>query len=381
MSVRAWHALGAEEALREVGSSGEGLSSGEARARLARDGRNELSARRGVSWLRKLGEQFLQPLVVVLLGSAGLSVFLGDWVDAAVIGSVVLLNGVIGFFQEHRAERSISALSKVIVTEATTLRDGRAQRVPSAELVRGDVVSLQSGDTVPADLRLLDVRDMKVEEAGLTGESVPAEKRVGVLGAEASLGDRENMAFAGSAVTYGVARGVVVATGDATETGRIARLMATTAALETPLTRRIAQLSRVLVWLILGLAAALVVFSIVVPTFIGSLVFEGLGAFSAFGASLAGVAVAILLCGWMLLFANTLSIWTGNSGTGLLLAVVLWVVMGISGFLVPEVQRFLPTSLALGNGAELSFSGLSMLLACYIIVTIMGMYAFQRKEF
>jgi ABC-type transport system involved in multi-copper enzyme maturation permease subunit len=129
------------------------------------------------------------------------------------------------------------------------------------------------------------------------------------------------------------------------------------------------------------LAAALVVFSIVVPTFIGSLVFEGLGAFSAFGASLAGVAVAILLCGWMLLFANSLSIWTGNSGTGLLLAVVLWVVMGVSGFLVPEVQRFLPTSLALGNGAGLSFSGLSMLLACYIIVTIMGMYAFQRKEF
>lgn len=139
------------------------------------------------------------------------------------------------------------------------LRDGLRQRVPSEQLVKGDVVALQSGDTVPADLRLIEVKDLKVEEAGLTGESVPSEKRLTVLPADTGIGDRENMAFAGSAVTYGVARGVVVATGDATETGRIADLMAATAALETPLTRRIAQLSRVLVWLILGLASVLLV--------------------------------------------------------------------------------------------------------------------------
>jgi len=259
MSLNPWHALSTEATLAAVASAPDGLPSSEAATRLDRDGPNILSERRGASWIRKLAEQFLQPLVVVLLGAVGLSVFLGDFVDAAVIGAVVVLNGLIGFFQEYRAEQSISALSKTILTEATVLRDGRARRVPSRDLVRGDVVVLQSGDTVPADLRLVDVKDLKVEEAGLTGESVPSEKRLTLLPEDTSVGDRENMAFAGSAVTYGVARGVVVATGDATETGRIADLMAATAALETPLTRRIAQLSRVLVWLILGLAAALVV--------------------------------------------------------------------------------------------------------------------------
>ena len=178
MSTNAWHALSTEATFAAVASAPAGLSSSEASTRLDRDGPNALSERRGASWLRKLAEQFIQPLVVVLLGAAALSVFLGDFVDAAVIGAVVLLNGVIGFFQEYRAEQSISALSKTILTEATVLRDGRVRRVPSRELVRGDVVLLQSGDTVPADLRLFEVKDLKVEEAGLTGESVPSEKRL-----------------------------------------------------------------------------------------------------------------------------------------------------------------------------------------------------------
>jgi magnesium-transporting ATPase (P-type) len=252
-----WHALDISAALARVASSADGLASSEASARLERDGPNTLSERRGASWLRKLAEQFVQPLVLVLLGAAGLSIFLGDYVDAAVITAVVLINGIIGFLQEYRAEQSIAALSKIIVTEATAMRDGRLRRVPSEQLVSGDVVALQSGDTVPADLRLLEVKDLEIEEAGLTGESVPARKRDVVLAEDTGLGDRVNMAYAGSAVTYGVARGVVVATGDATETGRIAGLMAATVALETPLTRRIAQLSRMLVWVILGLAAAL----------------------------------------------------------------------------------------------------------------------------
>ncbi len=259
MKPTPWHALDLSSTLSQVSASAEGLTAAEASRRLERDGRNMLSERRGPSWVRKLAEQFVQPLVVVLLGAAGLSIFLGDYVDAAVIAAVVVLNGIIGFLQEHRAEQSISALSKALVTEATVLRDGQLRRVPSERLVRGDVVALQSGDTVPADLRLLEVKDLKVEEAGLTGESVPSDKRLGVLAEDIGIGDRVNMAFAGSAVTYGVARGLVVATGDATETGRIAGLMAGTAALETPLTRRIAQLSRVLVWVILGLAGALLV--------------------------------------------------------------------------------------------------------------------------
>lgn len=257
MKSTRWHALDVAEALAKVSGSAAGLTTAEASLRLARDGENVLTERRTASWVRKLLGQFLQPLVVVLLGAACLSVFLKDYVDAAVIGAVVLLNGLIGFFQEHRAERSISALSKTLVTEATALRDGHQRRVPSARLVRGDVVVLQSGDTVPADLRLLEVKSLKVEEAGLTGESVPSEKSLSVLPEDTGLGDRENMAFAGSSVTYGVARGVVVETGDASEAGRIATLMASTAALETPLTRRIEQLSRILVWAILGLAGAL----------------------------------------------------------------------------------------------------------------------------
>lgn len=254
-----WHTLSAEKTLDTVQSSASGLSSSEAEKRLERDGPNALSEGRGVSWVRKLLEQFIEPLVVVLLGAAGLSVFLGDYVDAGVIFAVVLLNGLIGFFQEYRAEQSIAALSKAILTEATVLRDDQLQRIPSERLVVGDIVALQSGDTVPADLRLLEVRDLKVEEAGLTGESVPSAKNEAVLPADTGIGDRENMAFAGSSVTYGVARGVVVAVGDTTEMGRIADLMASTKALETPLTRRIAQLSRLLVWVILGLAGALLI--------------------------------------------------------------------------------------------------------------------------
>lgn len=226
--------------------------------RLVRDGPNELSDRGGTSWPRKLLEQFLQPLVVVLLGAVGLSLALGEYVDAAVIGAVVFGNALIGFFQEYRAEQSIAALSKTIVTEATAIRDGSPRRVPSGTLVVGDIIALQSGDTVPADVRLIDVKDLKVEEAALTGESVPSEKATRVLAEPTPLGDRQNMAFAGSSVTYGQARGVVVAVGDATEAGRIADLMAQTSALETPLTRRIAQMSKVLVWLILGVSLGVV---------------------------------------------------------------------------------------------------------------------------
>ena len=254
-----WHSLDVAATLAVVVSSDSGLEAKEAARRLERDGPNRLSAGIGPSWVRKLAEQFIQPLVVVLLGAVALSIFLGDYVDAAVIGAVVLLNGLIGFFQEYRAEKSIAALSQTTVTKATVLRDGQLRRLPSEQLVVGDIVSLQSGDTVPADLRLLEVKDLKVEEAALTGESVPSEKRLNTCPEETSIGDRQNLGFAGSAVTYGVARGVVVAVGDATEMGRIAGLMSATATLETPLTGRIAQLSRVLVWVILGLAVALLV--------------------------------------------------------------------------------------------------------------------------
>ena len=140
------------------------------------------------------------------------------------------------------------------------LRDGAKRRVPSDQLVVGDVVSLQSGDSVPADLRLLHARELQIEEAALTGESVPTQKALAQLPEETTLGDRTNLAFAGTQVTYGTAIGVVVATGDATETGRIADLIANVETMSTPLTRRIEALSRLLLWVILGLMVALAVF-------------------------------------------------------------------------------------------------------------------------
>jgi cation-transporting P-type ATPase F len=254
---RSWHSLASEQVLADLETAPDGLSEAEAQRRLERDGPNRLTRRKGPSMLRKLAAQFVEPLVLVLIAAALVSVALGDHVDAIVIGAVVLVNGVIGFVQEYRAEQAIAALDRLVVTEATVVRAGSAHRVRSEQLVTGDVVRLQSGDAVPADLRLLEVRDLQAEEATLTGESVPVAKTLEPIAEGASLGDRTNLAFAGTVVTYGTATGVVVATGDRTEVGRIADLMAGTHQLDTPLTRRIAQLSRLLVWSILGIAAAM----------------------------------------------------------------------------------------------------------------------------
>jgi cation-transporting P-type ATPase F len=254
---RVWHSLPPSQVLAALATSEGGLDAIDAALRLERDGPNRLTRRSGPSTLRKLAAQFMEPLVLVLIAAATVSAALGDHVDALVIGAVVLVNGLIGFFQERRAEHAIAALDTLVVTEATVVRGGVPRRIPSEQLVIGDIVRLQSGDAVPADVRLLDVRDLQVEEAALTGESVPVGKAVEPLPEAAPLADRTNLAFAGTVVTYGIARGVVVATGDATEVGRIADLMATTQQVDTPLTRRIAQLSRVLVWSILGIAATM----------------------------------------------------------------------------------------------------------------------------
>jgi Ca2+-transporting ATPase len=257
MTTPTWHALELDRVYAATTSGEQGLSAAEAAVRLERDGRNTITGSRGVSPLKKLLEQFMQPLVVVLIGAAALSIAMGDIVDAAVIGAVVVINGVIGFLQEYRAEQAIAALGKTIVTEATVVRDGVLRRLPSEELVVGDVVALQSGDTVPADLRLFTVKDLQVEEAALTGESVAVSKSVNLVLEKTPLGDRKNLAFASGAVTFGQGRGVVVAVGNATEAGRIAGLMDRTVQLQTPLTARIAQLSKLLVWIILSVAGAL----------------------------------------------------------------------------------------------------------------------------
>lgn len=253
-----WHSLEPATALSRLESDfHRGLTEAEAAVRHRRHGPNEMTARRGrPGWLKFL-LQFNQPLVYILIVAAVVSGLLGEWVDAAVIMGVVLVNAVVGHIQEARAERAIGALSRLVTTEATVRRAGRKVRLPSAGLVPGDIVVLQSGDRVPADLRLIHVRNLQVEEAALTGESVPVEKNPASLPADTVLGDRLNLAFAGTHVTYGTAEGVVVAIGDHTVAGGIAGLLAGAVELSTPLTRKIAAFSKLLLYVILGLAAAM----------------------------------------------------------------------------------------------------------------------------
>lgn len=254
----AWHAMSSEEALSLLATDPEqGLHESEAKQRLERDGPNRLTRRRGTSLVRRFLSQFTGPLVSILVVAAAVSAALGDTPDAVVISAVVVVNAVIGFFQEQRAENAIALLDRLVVTEAAVLREAVKRRIPSQELVLGDIVLLQSGDAVPADLRLVSVRDLHVDEASLTGESLPSAKSTHALLPDTAVGDRENLAFAGTSVTYGTAKGVVVAIGDHTETGRIASLMQTTEELRTPLTRRIATLSKLLVAIVLSVSGLL----------------------------------------------------------------------------------------------------------------------------
>ena len=230
-----------------------GLSAAEVESRLKRYGPNKVTEKPGTRAWKRFLLQFHQPLIYILLVASGVTLALGEVVDGSVIFGVVFVLGVIGYIQETKAEDAIRALTKMLVTEATVRRDGRKQRVRSIELVPGDVVLLQSGDRVPADLRLVRLRSLEIDESMLTGESLPVRKHVNPLALETVLADRKNLAFAGTLVTRGEANGVVCATGDQTETGRIARLISEAVDLSTPLTRRVAQFSRILLWLILGL--------------------------------------------------------------------------------------------------------------------------------
>jgi cation-transporting ATPase F len=237
-----------------------GLSTAQWRERLAELGPNELPPRRGQSWVVRLLLQLHHPLIYVLLAAATITAALGEVVDASVVFGVVVINAIIGFVQEARAEKALDALVAMVRTEVTVVRDGVTARVPSAELVPGDVVLLDAGDQVGADLRLVGARELRVDESALTGESVPSAKNPLVLPADTALADRANMAYSGTLVTSGSGRGVVVATGAETEIGRVHRLVSTTATVQTPLTRKLARFSRLLTFVILGLAA----FSVVV---------------------------------------------------------------------------------------------------------------------
>lgn len=254
-SSRSYHELSTQESIEFFDSNSEkGLTAQEVANRYKIYGWNQLPIKPGKpAWLRFL-LQFHQPLLYILLIAGGVKAFLGSWTNAAVIWGVTVINAVIGYVQEAKAEGAIASLAKAVTTETTVLREGQTLRIPSQDLVPGDIVLLVSGDKVPADLRLIRVKNLQADESALTGESVPVDKSIQPLSGEISLAERTNMAYAGSFITFGQGTGIVVATADATEVGQISQAMTQRVNLSTPLTRKFAKFSRILLYGILTLA-------------------------------------------------------------------------------------------------------------------------------
>ena len=251
-----WHHLPEAEVLAILQTMADkGLNTFEVELRRERCGPNAITRKKGKSSLLLFLLQFHQPLVYILLAAAVVTTALQEWVDAGVIYGVVLVNAVIGFIQEAKAVRAIEALANAMTSTATVLRGGERRQIPATELVPGDIVLLQSGNKVPADLRILRSRELQIDESTLTGESVPVQKQSGILPHDTQLADRVNMAYSTTLVTGGTATGAVVATGDNTEVGRINELIASADILATPLTIKITRFSGLLLYVILGLSA------------------------------------------------------------------------------------------------------------------------------
>ena len=236
----AWHAVPADQVIGRLKTDpAAGLDAAEASRRLSQYGANRLPEGKQRGPLMRFFAQLNNVLVYVLLGAGFVKLMVGLWLDAAVILGVVIINALLGFFQEGKAEKALDSIRNMLSAEARTIRSRETRLIPAEELVPGDVVLLESGDRIPADLRLVDVKNLRTEEAALTGESVPIDKTTGAVSAKATVGDREGMAFSGTLVSSGRGTGVVVATGSNTELGRINQLMGTVSALDTPLLRQI----------------------------------------------------------------------------------------------------------------------------------------------
>jgi Ca2+-transporting ATPase len=246
----------AQSVLDRLQTSSAGLTNEDAARRLERHGPNALPSGGGNEAFKILLRQIRDPLIYVLLASTALAILVGKVFDGLVIGSVVVLNAIIGFVQEYRASKAITALSAMAPLDAIVIREGRERTLPAAELVPGDVVLLKSGDKVPADMRLVEERSLMVEEAALTGESMSAEKAAAPVAEDAAIGDRRSMVYSGTAVTYGTAKATVVATGAGTELGRISEMLGQASELETPLTRQLGVIAR---WIALAIVLVSVI--------------------------------------------------------------------------------------------------------------------------
>ncbi len=238
--VPVWHAIAADQVLRRLNTDPKkGLDTDEVSQRLSKYGPNRLPERKRQGPFTRFLSQFNNILVYVLLAAGFIKLMVGLWLDAAIILGVVIINALLGFIQERKAEKALDSIRKMLSADARTLRDGETRMVPAENLVPGDIVLLESGDRIPADVRLVEVKNLRTEEAALTGESVPIDKTTDATAGKSTVGDREGMAFSGTLVASGRGRGVVVATGADTELGRINQMMTAVSALETPLLRQI----------------------------------------------------------------------------------------------------------------------------------------------
>jgi len=251
-----WHAASIEEIVQVLSTDlSNGLSASEAGQRLLRDGPNELKEKKGPTAFRIFLDQFKDFIIWVLIGAAAISGFLKEWIDAVAIVAIVLLNAILGFIQEYRAEKALAALKKLSAPRARVVRDGKSQVIPSREVVVGDLLELEAGDHVPADVRITVSHVLKAQEAALTGESLPVEKRPDPAPENSSLGDRFSMAYQGTILTSGKGRAVAVATGMQTELGKIAELIQTVEEDTTPLKERLEKFGKILVYICFGIVA------------------------------------------------------------------------------------------------------------------------------
>ncbi|MFB6365094.1 calcium-translocating P-type ATPase, SERCA-type [Paenibacillus elgii] len=261
MSQKKWYQMSTEETLQSSGTEpSKGLTMEESEKRLAAYGKNELAEGQGVSPVTLFLNQFKDFMVLVLAGATLVSGLLGEYLDAVAIIAIIIMNGILGFVQEFRAERSLRALKELSAPNAKVLREGQLELIPARWLVPGDIVVLESGDRVPADVRFIETNGLYAEESALTGESVPVAKHTESLeGEDIPLGDQRNVGFMGTMLTRGTAKGVVVRTGMATEMGKIADLIQNTEATETPLQHRLEQLGKILIVVALALTVMVVV--------------------------------------------------------------------------------------------------------------------------
>ncbi|MBU0480418.1 MAG: cation-transporting P-type ATPase [Proteobacteria bacterium] len=266
-SRTAWHSMGSSDVLTFLQTTDTGLNGPEAAKRQQRYGANRITPPQKRSPLLRFFLQFHNTLIYVLIGAGLVTAFLEHWIDAGVILGVVVINALIGFIQEGKAEKALEAIRDILSLNAVVLRDGKRRDIPAEEITVGDIVFLQSGDKVPADLRLIRVKELRVDEAALTGESEPVAKNIQPAAREATIGDHLSMAYSGTLVTYGQGTGVAVAIGDATELGRISRMLATVKPITTRLLQQIADFGQKITVAILIMAFAAALFGILVRNY------------------------------------------------------------------------------------------------------------------